>query len=99
YEIFTCLEFRRVLFRSRSVAQQLAAIEGKRQRQIGIQAALVEFIEDHQPDALQRRVVLQAAGKNALGDHLDARTRTDLAVQANRSEEHTSELQSRENLV
>ena len=67
----------------RRVAQQLAAIEGKRQRQIGIQAALVEFVEDHQADTLQRRVVLQTAGKNALGDHLDARTRTDLAVQAN----------------
>ncbi|MDT4824390.1 hypothetical protein FQZ97_576370 [compost metagenome] len=42
----------------------------------------MEFVEDHQADAVQRRVVLQAAGEDALGDHLDARPRADLAVQA-----------------
>ncbi len=66
----------------RLVAQQLTRIERQRQGQIGIQAALVEFVEDHQPDAFQCRVVLQAARKDALGDHLDAGVRPDLAVQA-----------------
>ena len=43
----------------------------------------MKFVEDHQTDAFQRRILLQATGKNALGDHLDARVRPDLAVQAN----------------
>ena len=42
----------------------------------------MEFVEDHQPDAFQCRVVLQAARKDALGDHLDAGVRPDLAVEA-----------------
>jgi len=42
----------------------------------------VKLIEDHQADAFQRRIVLQAPRQNALGDHLDARLRPDLAVQA-----------------
>ena len=66
----------------RLVTQQLAAIEGQRQGQVGIQAAFVEFVEDHQADAFQRRIVLQTAGEDALGDHLDAGPRADLAVQA-----------------
>ncbi len=66
----------------RLVTQQLAAIEGQRQGQVGIQAAFVEFVEDHQADAFQRRIVLQTAGEDALGDHLDAGLRADLAVQA-----------------
>ena len=36
----------------------------------------MKFIQDHQPDAGQLRIVLQHAGENALGDHLKARCRT-----------------------
>ena len=43
----------------------------------------MEFVEDHQPDAFQCRVILQASRKNAFGDHLDAGIRADLAVQTN----------------
>jgi hypothetical protein len=43
----------------------------------------MEFVENHQTDAIQRRVILQAAGEDALGDHLDARVRPHLAVQTN----------------
>lgn len=42
----------------------------------------MEFVEDHQADAVQRRIVLQAAGEDALGDHFDAGPRPDLALQA-----------------
>ncbi len=42
----------------------------------------MEFIEDQQADAFQGRVILQAPGEDAFGDHLDAGTRADLAVQA-----------------
>ena len=64
-------------------AEHGAAIERQCQGQIGIQTSFMEFIEDHQTDAIQRRIVLQAAGKDAFGDHLDARVRPHLAVQAN----------------
>ena len=50
-------------FQRRLVAQQFAAIESQRQGQVGIQAALVEFVEDHQADTVQRRVVLQATAR------------------------------------
>jgi len=65
----------------RLLAQQYAGVERQRQGQVGIEAALVEFIEDHQTHAFERRVVLQAAREDALGDNLDAGVRPDLAVQ------------------
>ena len=67
----------------RFVTQQLAAIEAQSQGQVGIKTALVELIEDDQTDAFQGRVVLQAAGEDALGDHLDTGAWANLAVQAN----------------
>ena len=53
------------------LTQPALAVEAERQSQIGMQAALVEFIKNDQPDPLQRRVALQAAGKQALGQHFD----------------------------
>ncbi|MNO55022.1 hypothetical protein D3C76_455050 [compost metagenome] len=66
----------------RVVPQQLPAIQAQCQGQVGIKAALVKFVEDHQPHPLQRRVGLQAAGEDAFGHYLDAGFRPDLAVQA-----------------
>ncbi|MNP18243.1 hypothetical protein D3C76_1107160 [compost metagenome] len=43
----------------------------------------MELVENQQAHAFQRRVGLQAAGKNAFGHHLDTGFRPDLAVQAN----------------
>ena len=42
----------------------------------------MKFIEDHQADAFQRRVVLQPPRQNAFGDHFDTGAWADLAVQA-----------------
>ncbi|MFI9661177.1 hypothetical protein PA6761_05964 [Pseudomonas aeruginosa] len=42
----------------------------------------MEFVEDHQADTVQRGVVLQATGKDTLGDHFDAGLRADPALQA-----------------
>ena len=64
------------------LAQPGAHIQAQRQAQVGLQIALVEFIEDHQADAFECRIVLQAAGEDALGDHLDARVRADLAIES-----------------
>ena len=66
----------------RIVPQQFPAIQAQCQGQVGIKAALVKFVEDHQPHTLQRRVGLQAAGEDAFGHYLDAGFRPDLAVQA-----------------
>ncbi|CAH0326224.1 hypothetical protein SRABI111_06083 [Pseudomonas carnis] len=71
-------DFQRLL-----VAKQLASVEAQGQRQVGVEAALVEFVEDQQAHAVQRRIVLQAAGEDTFGDNLDARVGADFAVQAN----------------
>ena len=58
---------------SHRVLTQLAlAVQTKCQCQIGVQAAFVEFVEDHQSHALQRRIALPKRGQNALGQYLDA---------------------------
>ncbi|MNS98760.1 hypothetical protein D3C72_1331360 [compost metagenome] len=43
----------------------------------------MEFVENQQPDALQRRIGLQTAGEDAFGDHFNAGFGTDFAVQPN----------------
>ncbi|VVO27028.1 hypothetical protein PS708_04679 [Pseudomonas fluorescens] len=65
------------------IAKEFAAVQAQGQRQVGVEAALVKLIEDQQAHAVQRRIVLQAAGEDAFGDHFDARIGADLAVQTN----------------
>lgn len=64
------------------IAKQLAAIEAQGQRQVGVEATLVEFVEDQQTHAIQCRVILQAPGEDAFGDHFNTGVGADLAVQA-----------------
>ena len=52
--------------------QQLACLAHQGQGQIGIGAALVEFIEEQVAHPLQGWIGLQAPQKHAGGDHLDA---------------------------
>ena len=49
------------------LAQAALAVQSQRQRQIGMQSAFVEFVEDHQAHTVQRRIALQATGQNAFG--------------------------------
>ena len=65
------------------VAKQLPAIEAQGQREVGVEAAFVKFVEDQQAHAFQCRVVLQAPGEDAFGDHFDASVGADLAVEPN----------------
>ena len=51
--------------------QRRPGVEDEGQGQVGVEVALVELVEDHQADAGQRRVVLEPAGEDALGHHLD----------------------------
>ncbi|GJM77235.1 hypothetical protein HMSSN036_94510 [Paenibacillus macerans] len=46
------------------IAQQLAALQRQRQPQIGVQAALVEFVKNDESRPQQRRVLLQQPGQN-----------------------------------
>ena len=46
-------------------------IERQRQAQIGVERALVEFVEQNGAHALKRGIVEDHAGKHALGDDLD----------------------------
>ena len=63
------------------IAQPTLAVETQRQRQIGVQVTLVEFVEDHQPHAFECRIVLQATREDAFGQHLDARGLRDFALE------------------
>ena len=47
-------------------------VQRKREPEIGGERALVELVEQDRADAGEFRVVLQQAGQDALGDHLDA---------------------------
>ncbi|MNQ89265.1 hypothetical protein D3C85_1045670 [compost metagenome] len=55
------------------VSQHRLALPRQGQAQIGVQAALVEFVEQDRADALQPRIVENHAGEDALGDDFDPR--------------------------
>ena len=63
------------------LAQVELALDAQGESEIGVQAALVKLIEDDTGDALQGGILLQHAGKDALGDHLDARARADARIE------------------
>ena len=52
--------------------QNRARLDGQRETEIGVQAPLVELVEDDHAGGLERRIGLQHASENALGEHLDA---------------------------
>src|SRR5215472_10613799 len=56
-------------------------VENERQAEIGIEAPLMELVEDDDANAVERRVVLDEAQQDALGHHLDARRRPDASVE------------------
>ena len=59
-----------------------AGVERQGQPEVGLEAALVELVEDHQAHALEAGVALQPPGEDALGHHLDARGGPDPPVVA-----------------
>ena len=62
--------------------EMLARIETECEPQVGLEAALVELVEDEGGDALERRVALQQPGQHPFGDDLDARRARDARVEA-----------------
>ena len=53
------------------VTKRGADFESKRETEIGVERALVEFVEDHRADIVERWIGLDHAGQDALGDDLD----------------------------
>ena len=64
------------------VAQSCLRVERQRQAEIGVERALVIFVEQHAGDALERRIVEDHAREDAFGDDLDARSRRDFRFEA-----------------
>jgi hypothetical protein len=64
------------------LAQPALRIERERKAEIGIERALVEFVEQHGRDAVERGIVEDHAGEDALGHHLDPRPAADLRAEA-----------------
>ena len=62
--------------------QQALHVPGKGQPQIGIEAALVELVEDHRADARERRVREGHAGEHPLRHHLDPGAGRDQGLEA-----------------
>jgi hypothetical protein len=61
--------------RDQVVAQQALGIARQGQAEVGVQAALVELVEDHAGHALQGRIGLQSPQKQAPGESLQAGAR------------------------
>jgi len=57
-------------------------VERQRQTEIGIQRALVEFVEDHGRNALQFRILENHSRKDPFSDHLNTRSGRDPVVEA-----------------
>ena len=64
------------------VAHERLRAKRQREAEVGVDAALVELVEDEKADAVERRVVLQAPREDAFGDDLDARRAADARVAA-----------------
>ena len=64
------------------VAQLRLRVEHQREPEVGLQTALVEFVEDHAARPLERRVALQLPREDAFGHDFDAGPRADARVGA-----------------
>ena len=64
------------------LAQAALRIERQREAEIRIEGALVELVEEHGGDAVERGIVEDHAGEHALGHDLDAGFAADLGAEA-----------------
>ena len=67
------------------LAQALLHVARERQAEIGVERALVEFVEQHRGDAFERRIVEDQPGEDAFGDDLDAGLARHLASRSARA--------------
>ena len=64
------------------LAQALLRVARQRKAKVGVERALVELVEQHCGDAVERRIVENHAGENAFGDDFDAVSRRHLRAKA-----------------
>jgi hypothetical protein len=64
------------------LAQALLYIAGQREPEIGIERALMEFVEQDGGDAFEHRIVENKPAEHALGDDLDPRARRHFRAEA-----------------
>jgi hypothetical protein len=62
------------------LAQARLGVERESEAEIRVEGALVEFVEDHARDPVQRRVREDHPREHALGDHLDPRATGDAGL-------------------
>ena len=74
------------------VAQALLRVARQRQAEIGIERALVEFVEQHGGDAVERRIVEDQPREDAFGDDLDARLARHLRAEAHPQADRLADL-------
>ena len=65
--------------------------QAQRQRQVGLQRALVHLVQDHHRDAVQPGVGLQPPDQQPLGDHLDPRRRRNRRIQPRAEADHAAD--------
>ena len=64
------------------LAQALLRVARQRQTEIGIERALVEFVEQHRGDAVEHRIVEDEPGENSFGDDFDPGFARDFRAEA-----------------
>ena len=77
------VERRRHHHQAEIVAQVLLHVARQRQAEIGVERALVEFVEQHRGDAVERRIVEDQPREDAFGHHLDPRLARHLRAEPN----------------
>ena len=71
--------------------QPLLGIAGEREAEVGIERAFVEFVKQDRGDALERGVIEDQVGEDALGHDLDAGLARDLGAEANPVPDHVTD--------
>ncbi len=77
------VERRRHDEKAQILAQYGRGVEAEREGEIGVERALVEFVENHQRDAGKAGIVQNHAGEDALGHDFEARFRRHKRLRAN----------------
>ena len=86
------LERRRGERDEKVVAQGRAGVQRECQRQVRVQVALVELVDDQRRHARQLRVALKATQRHARRHHLHARALTDARIPAHRIADLSADL-------
>ncbi len=74
------------------LAQALLRVERQRETEIGVERALMELVEQHRRNAVERGIVENHARENALGDDFDAGARRNQTLQTHTQADRLADL-------